>query len=95
MRLRLVSLAAAASIALCSCATNTQLVTRLASESTACDQSAIEVEPQDQLYAGVSRYQTSGCGTTHLYECPKWDNIMMTSLGIFYLDQRRCKRIKR
>ena len=94
MRLGLVSLAAA-TIALSGCATNTQLVTRLAAESTGCDKSAIEVTELDQLYAGRSNYETTGCGTTHKYECPKWDNIVMASAGIFYFDQRRCKRVKR
>jgi hypothetical protein len=94
MRLGLISLIAATA-GLCGCATNTQLVTRLAAESTGCDKSAIEVTDLGQLYAGRSNYETSGCGTTHKYECPKWDNIVMASVGIFNFDQRRCKRIKR
>lgn len=95
MKLGLVSLAVAGSIALCGCATNTELVTRLTSDSTGCDKSAIEVTDLGQLYAGRPHYQTDGCGTTIEYECPRADNIVMMTTGIFYFDQRRCKRVKR
>lgn len=94
MRLRLVVLVSTV-VALCGCASNTELVQRHASNSTGCAASAIQVNDLGQQYAGINHYETSGCGIKHRYECPKVSNVVMASIGIVYLDQRRCRQINR
>lgn len=86
----------AASVLISGCATsNERIVTRMAARQTACDRSNIDVRELDSVYAGVSRYETSGCGSTNVYVCRKWENVMMASLGWISLDPRPCTRGRR
>ena len=82
-------------MALSSCVTNETIVKRMASRSTGCEQASIVVSEREQSFAGISHYETSGCGVTHNYRCEKWDNIVMASVGIINLDPRPCERERR
>ncbi|HTE39907.1 MAG TPA: hypothetical protein VK629_03705 [Steroidobacteraceae bacterium] len=94
-RIWTVSLVAAA-VVMSGCATsNERIVTRMAARQTACDRSNIEIRELDSHYAGVSRYESSGCDSTNVYECRKWDNVLFASLGWISLDPRPCIRGRR
>jgi hypothetical protein len=76
-------------------ASNTSIVTRMAARDTGCQEGQIAVTELENDYAGISRYQTEGCGTTHNYQCRKWDNVVLASVGFINLDPRPCTREKR
>ena len=77
------------------CASNKAIVSRMEERSTGCDKSSIQVTELEQSFAGRSRYQTVGCGTTHNYVCGKWENIAMAGIGWINLDPRPCMRERR